>query len=122
MRLMSAVLAAAVIVALAGCSSASPAPMLSPPPGAMVITAEHTAFVDRNLEAPAATPFTLFFENHDSEAHNVRILDASNMTVAATEIFTGPGARTVEVPALAPGTYRLLCDIHSEMTAQLVIE
>lgn len=117
-----ATLAAAALVALAGCSSAPPAPIPSPPPGAVAITAEHTAFVERQLEAPAGAPFTLYFANHDNEAHNVRILDAANMNLAATEIFTGPGARTVDVPALAPGTYRLMCDIHSEMAAELLVE
>lgn len=114
--------AAVALVALTGCSYGPPAPIPSPPPGAVAITAEHTAFVERQLEAPAGAPFTLYLANHDNEAHNVRVLDSSNMSVAATEIFTGPAARTVEVAALAPGTYRLACDIHSEMTAELLVE
>ena len=87
-----------------------------------MVTAEHTAFVEHEVQAAAGAPFTLYFANHDNEVHNVRVLDAANMTVGATEIFTGPAARTVDIAALPAGTYRLLCDVHSEMSAQRVVE
>jgi plastocyanin len=94
----------------------------TPPPGAVVITVQGNAFITQHVTTPADEAFTLFFENHDNEPHNVRIWDAAGTSVAVTEIFSGPAARTIDVVALATGTYRLTCDVHPEMTAELVVQ
>ncbi len=109
-----------VRAALAGCGA--PAPLPSPPPGAIVIAAEHTAYAGSSFTAPAGVAFTLFFENRDNEPHNVRFWDAAGQSVFSGEIIQGPAAKVEPVPALAPGTYRITCDIHPDMTAQLVAQ
>lgn len=107
--------------ALAGCGGA-PAPMPTPPPGAVVITAQGTAFATQQVTAPAGTAFTLFFENRDNEPHNVHILDAAGASVFPGEIFTGPTALVEPVPALAAGTYRFICDVHPGMSGTLTVQ
>ena len=105
--------------ALAACGGPA-APLPTPPPGAVVVVAQGTTFTTQHVTAPAGVAFTLFFENHDSEAHNVHIRDAGGATVFPGEIVTGPTAIAEDVAALAAGTYRFLCDIHPEMTGELV--
>jgi len=107
--------------ALAGCSSNPPAPIPSPPPGAVVVTAAQTRFLESRVEAPAGAAFTIYFENRDSADHNVHVWDAAGASVMAGQIFGGPAARTENVPALTAGTYRVTCDIHPEMTAELLV-
>ena len=113
---------AATLALLIGCSSGPPAPVATPPPGAVVVTADHEAFVEQPVTAPAGVPFTLYFHNRENVPHNVRLWGASGASVAETEIFTGPAARVIDVAALAAGSYRLTCDIHPNMTAQLVVQ
>ncbi|HEY8135174.1 MAG TPA: cupredoxin domain-containing protein, partial [Candidatus Limnocylindrales bacterium] len=110
-----------LVAALAACGGA-PAPLPTPPPGAVIITAQGTAFVSPPYTAPANAAFTLFFENRDNEPHNVRVWDAANASVYTTEIIQGPAAKAEQVPALPAGTYRLTCDIHPDMTAQLNVQ
>ena len=107
--------------ALAACGGAS-ASLPTPPPGAVVVVAEGTAFTTQHVTAPAGAAFTLFFENRDHELHNVRIWDAAGATVFPGEIVTGPVAIAEDVAALAAGTYRLTCDIHPDMTGELVAQ
>jgi plastocyanin len=121
-RFAVALFAITMFASLVGCASSPPAPMPTPPPGAVVVAADNVAFATASVSAPAGTPFTVFFENRESEPHNVRVWDAANATLGATEIVGGPAARTLDVVALVPGTYRLTCDIHPEMTAQLLVE
>ena len=59
------------------------------------------------MNAPAAAAFTIWFENCEAVPHNVNVLDAAGASMAKSEIFSGPAARALEVPALAPGNYRL---------------
>jgi plastocyanin len=123
MRRVPLVLASGLILAaaLAACGGAA-APIPTPPPGAIVVIAQGTAFTTQNVTAPAATAFTLFFENRDAELHNVHIYDAADASVFMGQTFTGPAAIVEQVPALAAGTYRFICDVHPGMAGQLVAE
>ena len=105
--------------ALVGCGGA-PAPLPTPPPGAVVVTTQGTAFVATPYTAPADTAFTLFFQNRDNEPHNLRVWNAAGASVYAGEIIQGPAAKVESVPALPAGTYRLTCDIHPGMSAQIM--
>jgi plastocyanin len=108
-------------LAVAGCGGPA-APLPTAPPGAVVVVAQGTAFVTQNVSAPADAAFTLFFENRDNEPHNVRLWDATGTSVFPGEIVTGPTAIVESVSALPAGTYRMSCDIHSEMTGQLIAQ
>lgn len=118
-RLGLLALSAALIVG-AACGASPALPIPSPPPGAVVVTAAATKFVEQSVDAPAGASFQLFFENRDTEPHNVRIWDASGASVFAGEIFNGPAARVETVDAISAGTYRLTCDIHPEMVGVLI--
>jgi plastocyanin len=109
------------ITGLAACGGGN-APIPTPPPGAVVVIAQGTAFTTQNVVAPAGAAFTLDFENRDSELHNVHISDAAGATVFSGQTITGPTALVEQVPALAAGTYRFICDVHPGMAGQLVAE
>ncbi|MEP7361416.1 MAG: cupredoxin domain-containing protein [Chloroflexota bacterium] len=103
-----------------GCGA--PAPVVTPPPGAVVVIAEGTTFTTTHVTAPANVAFTLWLDNRDHELHNVHIFDASNASVFPGKMFTGPDARTEQVPPLTPGTYTFKCDIHPTMTGELLVQ
>ena len=74
------------------------------------------------MSAPASAPFTIWFENRETVPHNVNVIDAAGASLAKGEIFSGPAARALEVPALVAGNYRLICDVHPDMSAQRIAE
>lgn len=115
-------LAAAGLLAAAVAACGAPAPLPTAPPGAVIVTAQGTAFVETHITAPADAAFTLFFVNHDNEPHNVRIWNAAGASVYPGEIIQGPAAKVEAVPALPAGTYRITCDIHPGMVTELVAE
>jgi plastocyanin len=88
--------------------------------GALTITAPVGAatagFDPKTAEAKANTAFQLVFDNQDNQAPHNLILqnpDGSNVAVQGdTAFFTGPGQRQYEVPALAAGDYKYLCQVH----------
>jgi plastocyanin len=109
----------ALAILLISCSSASP--MSSPPPGAVVVAATGDSFTTSLVTAAADGSFTIYFQINDSTQHDLRVWNGDT-SVAAPEGFGGPSARTLEVPALGAGTYRLTCDIHPSMQATLEVE
>ncbi len=115
-------MAGIVLGGAAGCQSAPAGPMPTMPPDAVMVEAEQTQFVESSVSAPAEQAFTLYFANHDAEPHNVHIMDASGTTVMQGEIFNGPYAQMDEVPALAPGTYSVVCDVHPGMQTELIVQ
>ena len=117
----AAVLAIAAAFVALGCES-SPTLPSSPPPGAIIVSASQQKFDQAVVSAPAATAFTIWFENRESVPHNVNVVDVAGASVAKGDIFSGPAARPLDVPPLAPGNYRLICDVHPDMSAQLIAE
>jgi plastocyanin len=104
---------------LAACTSTAgiTGPPPTAPPGGAVITAQNMAFDRTQLAVPAGKPFRLLFENRESALHNVTIHDeAGSPPVFVGEVFSGPGSRTYEVPAIPAGTYRFRCDVHPQMS------
>jgi len=90
------------------------------------VGAATTGFDPTTLEAAADTAFTLTFDNQDNQApHNLVLQDASGTAVAVegdTAPFTGPGTRTYQVPALAAGDYKYVCQVHlTTMTGTLSV-
>jgi plastocyanin len=81
------------------------------------VGAATAGFDPKTLETAANTPFTLVFDNQDNTtAHNLVIQkpDGSKVAVSGDDpaFFTGPGKRTFQVPGLAAGDYKYICEIH----------
>jgi mono/diheme cytochrome c family protein/plastocyanin len=113
--------------ALTGGAGASSAPGASGAPAASIdanaptvtltapVGAATTGFDPTTLTAKANTPFTLVFDNQDTQApHNVVISDPSGAAVPMgdTTFFQGPKKVSYAVPALKAGTYTFLCQVH----------
>ncbi len=122
-RRVALVAALVVAVVLVGCSASAPAgPAQTRPPGSLYLSARYEQFGEARVVAPADAPFQLWFDNLDVVPHNVHIVDAAGTSVAQSEVFTGPSGKVLNVPALAAGTYKLVCDIHPvSMRSELVV-
>jgi plastocyanin len=83
----------------------------------------HT-FPPSTIHAPAWQAFRLVYRNDDPGAeHDIAIYDREGgKQIAVSQKIVGPGTSTeLVVPALAPGTYFVQCDIHPFMTAALIV-
>ena len=123
----TAIAAVVAAVALSGCGGgAVPAqtpPASGDPSGAWItISASEIAFDQAELSAASNQPFTIVFENREAVPHNVSLFAGATGGERRFEgaVFSGPATRWYAVPALAPGTYRFVCDVHSNMTGRLV--
>jgi plastocyanin len=112
--------ASAVASAEAGSSGA---PAGSGAAGApVVIEALNIEFKTPEVNAPASVPFQIEFRNGDAGTpHNVDIKDSSGAEAFKGDIVTGVIVTTYNVPALAPGTYPFVCDVHPNMTGTLKV-
>ena len=109
--------------AVAGGGGAIPSlPAPSLPQADAIETAENTAFLVGALTAPAGKPFTIAFDNKDTQPHNIEIKNASGAVEFNGEIFTGPKVVVYNVPALAAGTYPFVCTVHANMTGTLTTQ
>ncbi len=123
-RLLSSALITTAILALAACSAGSSGRAVQPSvdPNALTIAAKDLAFSTSTLSAPANEPFQIVFDNQESAPHNVAIYRDSSATekVFGSDPFGGPAVVIYEVPALAPGSYFFRCDVHPDMSGQLI--
>jgi hypothetical protein len=79
-------------------------------------------FVNKDLSAPADTPFQIEFDNQDvGTPHNIEIKDASGATVFKGEIFNGSEVRVYDIPALPAGSYPFICTVHPNMIGTLTV-
>ncbi len=104
--------------------AASGEPGASPAPAGVVVKeiAKGIQFVNKDLSAPADTPFQIEFDNQDvGTPHNIEIKDASGAVVFKGEIFAGPAVKTYDVPALPAGTYPFVCTVHPNMIGTLTV-
>ncbi len=126
----------AVTPAPSGAASAAPSAAPSPAPsggpsaapsggagGTTVdISANNTAFDQKEAAAPADAAFVIHFDNKESGVpHNVEIKDANNQSVFRGEIITGPKQADYQVKALPAGTYQFVCSVHANMTGTLKV-
>jgi cytochrome c oxidase subunit II len=89
-----------------------------PEPGECTTTIElsaaNTAFDTDTIEAPAGEDFCIAFTNDDTIPHDVGVLDGT------TELFDGedlPGGESIVylIPALEPGDYEFVCNLHPDI-------
>jgi hypothetical protein len=107
---------ASAVAACGGSGSVgSPAVPASIGPDTPRLAAKELEFDRTELRLPANRAFSLFFDNQVAWPHNVSLTDESGTTVFTGEVFTGPGSRLYAVPALKPGGYLLICDVHPQM-------
>ena len=124
--LLSSAAIAAAILALAACSAASGGrPAESPiDPDAVMIVAKDLRFSTSTVSVPANERFQIVFDNQESAPHNVAIYRDSSAAdqIFGSEPFSGPAMVTYDVPALASGTYFFRCDVHPDMSGEIVVE
>jgi plastocyanin len=113
---------------LAACSGASAAPAIQtsapaggPSEGAVTIVAKDLKFTQPAVSVKAAAAFDLVFDNRDGAPHNVAISDASGKSVFKGEIVSSTRV-TYQVPALAAGTYRFVCEVHADMKGTITAQ
>jgi plastocyanin len=120
----SMILAAAVMLAVAGCSAAGGAGTNgTPPPDADVaVAAENFGFDTDEIRLTAGEETLVYFDNRDAEGHNVSIYrEAGGEQLFGGEIVGGGGI-TYRIPPLEPGTYHFQCDPHPVMSGTVVVE
>jgi plastocyanin len=91
------------------------------------VGAATAGFQPTTLQTASGKPFTLTFDNQDNQTPHNLILqnpDGSNVQVSGdTAFFTGPGQRVYQVPALQPGTYKYMCQVHpTTMKGELTVQ
>ena len=105
----------------AGASGGSTELTVVAPSGAAASGFDPTA-----LEAPAGAAFEVKFDNQDSGVPHNWVLknpDGSKVDIGDTAFFNGPAEKTYDVPALQPGEYPFLCEVHPQvMTGTLTIQ
>jgi plastocyanin len=91
--------------------------------GTVEVSADDLEFDVATIEAPAGEAFTVVFTNNESQPHNFAVYtEEGGDEIAIGEVITGPDATDeVEVPALDPGEYFFVCDVHPDMTGTVVV-
>lgn len=99
-------------------------PAAAPTGPVVELAADDLRFTTTTLSAPAATAFTLRFQNQEAIPHNVAIYRDGSASGALFEgaTFPGPATRSYSVPALEAGTYVFRCTLHvPTMTGSLTV-
>lgn len=110
---------ALLTAACGGATSASPIPV---PSGAVVLKAADIKFAPTHLSVAAGQPFVLYFDNADSAQHNVVIVAGDGTRVFVGDVLAASTQHVDNIPTLAAGTYKLICDIHSNMSGSLEVQ
>jgi plastocyanin len=129
-RIITAVAPLILGIGIAACSNASAGqpsaagstgPLSSGAPDGTTVSASNLAFQQSSVSVRADEAFSLHFVNRDQAPHNIAIYTDAG---AGTKVFAGDiiqGGDTVyQVPGLKAGTYFFRCDVHPDMTGQIV--
>jgi plastocyanin len=117
----------ALAAVLAACSGATAAPegASQPPAGGtgdtVSIVAKDIKFTTTDVSIKAGAPTQIDFDNQEGAPHNVAILDANGQTVFKGEIVSNKRV-TYQVPALAAGAYKFLCEVHPDMKGTITAQ
>jgi plastocyanin len=92
--------------------------------GNVDLSADDLQFDANVIEAPAGEEFTITFTNLESQPHNVAVdTEEGGDEIVTGDVITGPDATTtISVPALDPGEYYFVCDVHPDMNGTIVVE
>ena len=130
MKRLSLTIGLAVVAALfAACGGSNAAPPTSQPSAvpsapagdAIVVVAKDLKFLQTELTVPAGEPVEIVLDNQEAAPHNIAISDASGASVFTGEIVSSKQV-TNAVPALAPGTYTFICEVHPDMKGTITAE
>ena len=129
-RIIAAVAPLVLAIGIAACSNASAGqpstagssnPLSSGAADGTTVVASNLAFQQGSVTVKADEAFSLHFVNQDQAPHNIAIYTDAG---AGTKVFGGDviqGGDTVyQVPSLKAGTYFFRCDVHPDMTGQIV--
>ena len=98
--------------------------------GVAAVTAAGLAFTEGScISVPAGEPFQILFDDRDDAnalgQHNIAIFPSANdlaNPLFRGELVSGPAKVTYDVEALSAGRYFFHCDVHPQMTGQVVAE
>lgn len=83
------------------------------------VNAEDIAFDVERIEVATGQAATVTFNNNDTDIpHNFHI--RAGAVDAKTEIRPGPDTQALEFTIDEAGSYTFICDVHPEMTGELV--
>lgn len=128
-RLVLTLSLVALAIIITACSGATAAPATDGPaasPAApagdsIVIVARDMQFQTSTVTVPANKPVVIVLDNQEGAPHNIALKDASGGDVFKGEIVTNAKV-TNNIPALAPGTYTFLCEVHPNMKGTITVQ
>lgn len=112
------VLAMTLVACTSGGASPSPRGTGTVTDGVVDIVANGLAFDLSTIEAPAGE-FIVRLINGENQPHNFSVyVEEGGELIVEGEIITGPDVTIeVQVPALEPGEYFFVCDVHATVQA-----
>ncbi len=113
-----------LVAACSGSALGYDTPPASLSPDSPRLSAIGVAFDRADVTVPASKPFVLVFENRENLSHNVSVYSDAGLEDRVFDgvLFNGPATRWYPVPALDPGTYVFICDLHPTMKGVLRAE
>jgi plastocyanin len=90
----------------------------------LTVVARGIRFLPNTLSAPAGATITATLDNQDEGTpHDLTFRDPGGTTIAATDIFNGPGQQSVTFTPAGPGSYGFVCTVHpTQMTGRLTVQ
>jgi plastocyanin len=91
--------------------------------GEVAVVSDNMDFDVDVIEAPAGEAFVIRLTNDENIPHNLSVYtERGGERLALGDIINEGEVDEVEVPALEPGEYFFVCDLHPEMTGTIVVE
>jgi plastocyanin len=92
--------------------------------GEVAVVADNMAFDVDVIEAPAGEAFVIRLTNDENVPHNLSVYtEQGGERIALGQIINEGEVDEIEIPALEPGEYFFVCDLHvNEMNGTLIVE